>query len=260
MTNSDISIRLGNDSGQVSAQAFVDSIMHTLTILGCVEAELTMRESGSIRWMLRELSYSSPAQATLRAERENDISAQVVSVTIEGIDVLSRGKSQPRHFSDAALKAANDLSKIADDTGYGVRLIHQGQTVSVAGLSGTSVTDTAVQYFHSIGSVEGRLETASVRNRPYLRVYDAVHDRGVTCYFSDPQMEQVREGLGKRVIVSGDVRSDRLGNPESIRVSSIEVAEDAAEQVMPSDLRGLWRGETEGRKAEQYIREVRGDY
>ena len=66
MTNSDISIRLGNDSGQVSAQAFVDSIRHTLTILGCVEAELTMRESGSIRWMIRELSYSSPAQATLR--------------------------------------------------------------------------------------------------------------------------------------------------------------------------------------------------
>ena len=72
-------------------------------------------------------------------------------------------------------------------------------------------------------------------------------------------MEQVRNGLGKRVIVSGEVRSNRLGNPESIRVSNIEVADEPAVRVMPSDLRGLWRGETEGMKAEHYIREVRGD-
>ena len=259
MTNSDISIRLGNDSGQVSAQAYVDSIGHTLTILGCVEAELTMRESGSIRWMIRELSYSSPAQATLRAERETDIAAQVASASFDGIDELSRGKSQPRHFSDAAIEAASDLSKITDDGGYRLLFIRQSRTVEVAGPLRTSVAETTIQYFNSIGSIEGRLEAASVRNQPYLRVYDAVHDKGIKCYFSDHQLEQVRSGLGKRVIVSGNVRSNRLGNPESMRVSKIEFVDDSAERVMPSDLRGLWRGETEGMKAEHYIREVRGD-
>ena len=67
MTNSEISIRLGNNTARVSARAFVDSINHTLTILGCVEAEVTKRESGSIKWMIRELSFSSPALATLGA-------------------------------------------------------------------------------------------------------------------------------------------------------------------------------------------------
>ncbi len=259
MANSDISIRLGNDSGQVSAQAFADSIRHTLKILGSVEADLTMRESGSIRWMLQELSYSSPAQATLRAEHENVVSAQVVSTTMEGLNVLSRGQTNPEHFSDSALMAAKKLSKVAVDTGYRVRLIHQSQTVAVAGLSGAAVADPAVEYLHSIGSIEGRLESATVRNRPYFRVYDAIHDRGVTCHFSDPQLEQVRKGLGRRVVVSGGVKADRLGNPESIRVSNIEIADDTAESVKPSDLRGLWRGETEGQTAEQYLREVRGD-
>ena len=259
MANSDISIRLGNESGQVSAKAFVDSIRHTLTILGCVEAELTMRESGSIRWMIRELSYSSPALATLGAEQDNDISAQVVSTSIQGLDALGRGQRQPRHFSESALLAARDLSKIAEHAGCRVSVVHQSQTVAVAGLSRTAVSDTTAEYFHSIGSIEGRLETASVRSRPYLRVYDAVHDRGVTCYFSDSQMEQVRKGLGKRVIVSGNVKSDRQGNPESIRVSNIEVADDIPAPVTPSELRGLWRGETEGHTAKQYLREVRGD-
>ena len=259
MANSDISIRLGNDTGQVRAEAFVDSIRHTLTILGCVEAELTLRESGSIRWMLQELSYSSPAQATLRPEHENTVSAQVVSATLDGLNVLSRGQSQPRHFSASALLAARNLSKIAEQAGYRVSVVHQSQTVAVAGLSRTAVADTAAEYFHSTGSVEGRLETASVRSRPYLRVYDAVHDRGVTCYFSDSQLGQVRKGLGKRVIVSGNVKSDRLGNPESIRVSNIEIADDVPAPVTPSELRGLWRGETEGQTAEQYLREVRGD-
>ena len=259
MTNSDISIRLGNDAGQVSAEAFVDSIRHTLTILECVEAGLTMRESGSIMWMIRELSYSSPAQATLRAEHEDTVSAQVVSATMEGLDVLSRGQRQPQHFSESALLAAKELSKIAEQAGYRVSVVHQSQTVAVAGLSGMAVADTTAEYFHSTGSVEGRLETASVRSRPYLRVYDAVHDRGVICYFSDSQMEQVRKGLGKRVIVSGNVKSDRQGNPESIRVSNIEVADDTPAPVTPSELRGLWRGETEGHTAEQYLREVRGD-
>ena len=259
MSNSDITIRLGHDSGQLSAQAFVDSIKHTLTILNCVEAEMAMRESGSIQWMIRELSYSSPAQATLGAEQDTDIAAQVASASFDGIDELSRGKSQPRHFSDAAIEAASDLSKISDDGGYRLRFIRQGRTVEVAGPPRTSVAETNIQYFNSIGSIEGRLEAASVRNQPYLRVYDAVHDRGIKCYFSDPQLEQVRSGLGRRVIISGNVRSNRLGNPESMRVSKIEVVDDSAERVMPSDLRGLWRGETEGMKAEHYIREVRGD-
>lgn len=259
MAKSDISIRLGNDTGQVSAEAFVDSIRLTLTVLECVEAELTMRESGSIRWMLQELSYSSPAQATLRPEHENTITAQVVSATVEGLDVLSRGQRQPQHFSEAALLAARDLSKITEEAGYRVTVVHQGQTVAVAGLPRTAVADTTAEYFVSTGSVEGRLETASVRSRPYLRVYDAVHDRGVTCYFSDPQLDQVRKGLGKRVIVSGDVKSDRVGNPESIRVSNIEVADESPSPVTPSELRGLWKGETEGQTAEEYLREVRGD-
>ena len=158
------------------------------------------------------------------------------------------------------MKAAKDLSKISDDTGYALRIVHRDRIVSIANLSDTSVGETSVEYFRSIGSVEGRLESATVRNRPHFRVYDAVHDRGVTCHFSDPQLEQVRNGLGKRVIVSGNVRSDQQGNPESIRVSTIEVADDTPKPVSPSDLRGLWKGETEGQKAEQYIREVRGDH
>ena len=259
MVNSDISIRLANDSGQVSAQAFVDSIRHTLKILGCVETELTMRGSGSIRWMIRELSYSSPALATLGAEQDDDISAQVASASIHGLDALSRGQQQPMHFSEPALLAARELSKIAEQAGYRVSVAHQSQTVAVAGLSRTVVSDEPAEYFHSIGSVEGRLETATVRNRPYFRVYDAVHDRGVTCHFSELHLEQVRNGLGKRVIVSGDVKADRLGNLDSIKVTTIKIEEDTVEPVMPSDLRGLWKGETEGQKAEQYIREVRGD-
>ena len=213
MTNSDISIKLGNDSGQVSAQAFVDSIRHTLTILNCVEAKMAMRELGSIQWMIRELSYSSPAQATLGAEQETDIAAQVASASFDGIDELSRGKSHPRHFSDAAIEAASDLSKISDAGGYRLEIVHQARVAEVASLPGNSANETTVQYFHSIGSVEGMLETASVRNRPYLRVYDAVHDRGVTCYFSDTQMEQVRSGLGKRVIVSGQCEIESTGQP-----------------------------------------------
>ena len=147
----------------------------------------------------------------------------------------------------------------SDAGGYRLEIVHQARVAEVASLPGNSANETTVQYFNSIGSIEGRLEAASVRNQPYLRVYDAVHDKGVKCYFSDHQLEQVRSGLGKRVIVSGNVRSNRLGNPESMRVSKIEVVDDSAERVMPSDLRGLWRGETEGMKAEHYIREVRGD-
>ena len=77
---------------------------------------------------------------------------------------------------------------------------------------------------------------------------------------SDIEMNQVRNRLGKRVIVSGNVRPGRLGSPESKRASKIEVADDSDERVMPSDLRALWKGETEGQTAEQSLREVRGDY
>ena len=72
----------------------------------------------------------------------------------------------------------------SDAGGYRLEIVHQARVAEVASLPGNSANETTVQYFHSIGSVEGRLEAASVRNQPYLRVYDAVHDKGVKCYFS----------------------------------------------------------------------------
>ena len=102
----------------------------------------------------------------------------------------------------------------------------------------------------SEGSVEGVIEMVTVHDNSYFRVYDAIQGWGVPCYFRQESLDEVRNALGKRVSITGRLRNDRLGKPESVQVSGIRIL--GLERLpTPSEIRGIAKGMTGGLKAEE---------
>ena len=110
----------------------------------------------------------------------------------------------------------------------------------------------------SEGSVEGVMEMATVHDNNYFRVYDAIQGWGVPCYFQKDSLDEVAKALGKRVSITGRLRSDRLGKPSAVQVSDIRIL-GFEPLPTPSEVRGIAKGMTGGLKAEEYLREVRRD-
>jgi hypothetical protein len=198
---------------------------------------------------------------TLRAvplSEEVDVSAEVAQSYLGGLKVLQEGKGLPDIFSETALNAVKRLGRIGDGV-KAIRIQHTREIVRITERLAVNVDELVSRTFESIGSVEGKLEMVTIHSQCYFRVYEPVHGRGVVCYFAPALLETVKESLGKRVMVSGMLRSDRFGRPESITVTDFRTVLEAGALPKPSQLRALVKGMTAGEKAEDYLRTLRGD-
>ena len=121
-----------------------------------------------------------------------------------------------------------------------------------------NVDEMVNRYYVSNGSVEGVMEMVTLHENTYFRIYDAIRGWGVPCYFRRESIDDVRNAFGKRVSITGRLRSDRLGKPEAMQVSDIRIL-GLEPLPTPSEVRGIATGMTGGLKAEEYLRRVRRD-
>ena len=251
-----------NTEDSVSVQGFLDAVSHTLEILRNLDSAISLRRTGTLRWVISELHSESPATARLRAvpsSEDQDFSYDVIRSYLDGLEQLSTGNALPKDFPEDALESAKRLSRDMVKENIVILFRHQERTVEVSERIATNVDERLSQTYFATGSVEGTLEMVTVHDRSYFRVYDTVHGMGVPCYFNSDLLEHVRQGIGHRVSVQGDIQSDRNGKIRSLSVNTIRLLPDEGQLPTPSQMRGLVKGISEGRPAEEYLRDLRDE-
>ena len=94
----------------------------------------------------------------------------------------------------------------------------------------------------SIGTIEGELEGLIVHGDKRFLLYDRLTGRRVTCYFGDSvSWDGLGDVFGKRVAVTGEIRSRRSGKRASINVSKYYVFPHEDELPSADEVRGLLR-------------------
>jgi len=262
MANSEVAITVGPDEGDVPARQFLDAIEHSLSILRELDSSISLKRTGTLRWVIGGLSLASPATVTLRGRAPlegRDLGPEVIRAYMDGLVQLETEGTAPPYFSDDALEAASRLGRIRIGLGGQIQVHGLGSTVTVTERISANVRELAAQAFTTVGSVEGTLEMVTLHEHRYFRVYDAIHGAGVPSYISQEQLEDSRAGFGKRVSVSGHMRVNRKGDKLSLRVESYNIFPSEEELPKPSDIRGLVPDLTNGRPSEDYLREIWGD-
>ena len=225
-----------------------------------VDTELSASGERTLALRITSLSYNSPARIGLVAEpRGNhpDIGAQVVRACVVGISLVEAESTRPAEFNDDAL---THLRNIADATGNGVRRVQLETPVARIVPTITRQTSAHVErilpYGYSLGTVEGRLEALNIHGQPRFTVYDAVTNRAERCYFRDDRLSEVTQAIGRKVIVTGQLRRDPEGRPQQVRpVDVFRVIDDAP--VSPrADVAGLFKGLGDSR---EYLEIIRGE-
>ena len=258
----EITIKVESNTPDTPVQPFVDAILSTLHVLRDLDSTISMRRRATLRWTLGKLSYGSPATITMVGfppAEGRDVGPDVARRYIDGLRLLSVGKELPDFFSESALQAAKRLAQLTRDNARSITITSSERSIQVTQRIGVNIDDLMNRSYASEGTVEGVVEMATLHERTYFRIYDAIHGWGIPCYFATEMLDDVRDALGRRVIASGSLRSDHLGKPSSMRVNAIRRLRDDDELPSPKEIRGIAKGMTEGRKAEDYLREIRGD-
>ena len=261
MAATEVTISVEGQTPDLLARPFLDAVDSSLDILRDLDASIAMRRIPTLRWAIASMHIGSPAVMTLRAlppSTGKDVSQDVVNHCVDGLDLLARGGSLPTFFSDDALNAAKRLSDLTSGNERVVIVRTGHRSVTVSHRISANVDGLVKKSYASDGSVEGVIEMVTIHERTYFRIYDAIQGWGVPCYFGQESIEDVRNALGKRASITGRLRSDRLGKPESMQVSGIRLL-GSEPLPTPGEVRGVFKGMTGGLKAEEYLREVRRD-
>ena len=106
------------------------------------------------------------------------------------------------------------------------------------------------------GSVDGRLDVISVRTRAYFVIFEHASSNQVRCTFPDDWMDTVKDLLGYRVVVEGNLRYRPDGSVSAL-------AEPTAINLVPEpqrsigELRGTLPGISGELSSADYVRQLR---
>lgn len=94
----------------------------------------------------------------------------------------------------------------------------------------------------TIGTMEGELEGSILQGRKRFLLRDRLTGRRVPCCFGDAvSWEEIKNLFGKRIAVTGEIRSRQSGERVSINVSSVYVFPREEDLPTPDEVRGLLR-------------------
>ena len=203
--------------GNVPFEAFAIAIQHFWGLVEALATDLQAKEG--VEWFIDDLVKSS-AIATVRGESQNP---QKEDQVIQGFTSVARAlqSNSPIPYSARVRTHANQIRDIINGQVTAVRFETAESDIVLSDRPSLQLLPPAY------GAVEGRIQTLSNRYSLRFTLFDAFHDRAVSCYLDEGQ-DDIREAWGRRANVEGLVaREPDSGRPVSIRViSSIEILPD----------------------------------
>lgn len=236
-----------NLEGKVSPSQFMRGVRDFFSLLRSVERDVVGGEHG-IEWSVSVKAGSNLViahGAPYGRASFDDVARTIYSVE-SGLESLARGTSEPPpYFNDKALGIARDLATLAESGRDGglerVEVRVNGTSVKLDAQAVVSVNNIRGPVFKEIGSVEGRIQTVTDRERFKIVVYDSLRDKAVRCTFENEALQNEALGaFGKRVAVMGEVTYKQDGTPIRVNARSIRVFRPIEDLPTTEQVRGLF--------------------
>ena len=254
-----ISIVLKGKEDYVALGSFLKAGDALKTILEELDAVLSETPHARIRWALSNLSLGSAAAEVTGtvAEGQADHTPALIAACVDGLAQVDEGVVRPPHFTDSVLKGAKSLTAVLQEDVERIIVARAAKHVTVTQRVAANVDELLGATYVAPSYIEGRLEAISIHDRRIFAVWEPIHNWRIECRFPQDMLEEVRDALGNRVSVKGNVRFDARDKPLSVQADSMYVFPD--EDALPStkDLIGLDPDFTSGQDSVEYVRRMR---
>ncbi len=253
-----IFFRVGNQK-HIELSTFVDSVRDFLRVLKDVDATISERSIGSVKWIVETLEKRDvPTIGVIAIPRKIafDHSGTVEAQVIENATLLSTRGERTKFFSDSALQhmgyLANRTPKIGPMSIWTPANGRPKQETEISKITLRNVQELTGPKYSGYGSVSGSLESISVHKGREFRVWDKKTGKPVRCFFKTDDESKVKDSLRKVMVVTGDMLMNSAGIPLSIEVDDLE--ESISTDLVPvQSLSGIIKDYTGGVSLKKYL-------
>jgi len=186
---------------------------------------LSGEEKGSVDWEIGACKRSGPAVVVFLGHLRKppkDVVGEIRRTLLNGLRKLAVSDERPHGFNDTALgelKALAEQRALMDE----IAIVIDETEELVQWSFAERIERMTHNDYEALSSVVGMLESVSVGKSSRFTVRSEVTGHPVTCrYKRDEFTEPAKDSLGRRVVVSGNLKCNYLGQPMVMRVSGIE--------------------------------------
>ncbi len=232
----DLELEIGVGMAEVEFRHLV-SVSSTFAQLVNEVAQSYGGDAKGVKWIVGEVKEGS-VRLPLRAKPADDavaVDRELPSVITQGIAQLEREATRPEHFSDKALEQVKALA----NAGLPVRVSNGAGRLSISKEIGRHAEQALAKTHAHFGTLEGRLEELHLHQAKEFSIWEPDGTK-VRCFFSKHlTLDDILEGVDKRVAVRGTIRSRSDGQAISINVETLTVL--GLEAVPADEVRGIFK-------------------
>jgi hypothetical protein len=203
--------------GHILAPLLARVVQHYNGLLLAIAVDLALKDR--VEWSLDGFigadQGATEAGIVLRGEAEEPTEVETI-VDAYGIVGKALEAHKPVPYSHRVQQEARAITRVlnGDITTLRFQTPDLDATVYSEGLVTTPLRPMRNTY----GAITGRIQTLTNRQGLRFTLYDALHDKAVTCFLEEGREELMRGMWGKMAIVEGWISRDALtGRPIAIR-------------------------------------------
>jgi len=152
------------------------------------------------------------------------LAKEVVDAIAGGIEFLTENASPPDFYAYKSLEYVQRLASRRRQLGH-VSILNGSRGAEIDGRLVVNLATALRPSFTEYGSIEGRLEGMNIHAKSrYFRIYDPLTNQGVRCHFGARiPLDSISAGIGRRVLVGGEIDYRADGSPQDCRAHDIYV-------------------------------------
>jgi len=242
----------------VPVQSFLTVLSNTLKILRNIDLSTSPNGRRTTRWKISAASLRSPLTVTILGQAKHmDRVEEIGRAYLYGLQMVENDPvSLPPHFNTDSLLRAKKLVSVLNDGVSKVKVSGFQQVLEATQKIAANVDALTAPSYRSYGSIEGKLETATIRGGPQFFIYDKFSDETVQCYFDSSRIEEVRAAWTQRVRVYGEIMYAKTGSTKLIVVEGgVTILRERSELPQGQDIEGI--DLTGGMESSSYVRLLR---
>lgn len=243
----DTSLVMYIDGPSLPFEKFIKVQEKLAIVLYEVDQKMSGGDECSVSWVISSVASGSvyltiEGTPALEDVELSDIS-EIADMVNLGMGIIASNAEWPPYFTERALVGIKDIAELVGEDISSIQVFRKSHRVSLTKHLAANVDELIGGHYKSFGSMEGKLGSINVHRKKIFLVYDLLTSKSVRCYFPNHIFEDAKDALGKRVSVSGLIRSRKNGDRVSIVVEELEVFPNSEELPDILDVIGILAGD-----------------
>lgn len=260
-----IYFRLG-ERERIEVYQLLRSLRNILGVLEDLDASISQKKSGTVRWEVAVLNKCSPPLIGIEgfpvSHKLPDHTSLVQREVLDGLGDLMKTPERRPYYSDSVLEKIRNLATQSKTLGS-FRVYTNGPDAKQETVINESTFKNIDQLigvkYKEFGSVVGSLEALNVHRRYEFRIWDENTGKPVTCFFNHEMLQKVKDSLKGKVLVYGEINFNQRGEPVSILVDDIVSKRPQCDLPTIEEMSGLVKDMYEGKRLKEYLEDIKND-